>query len=143
MTEQTASDGKPSRPRPKIAEVLRRGLRRRCPRCGVGPLFQRWITTYERCSACGLLFQRNQGDAWIFIILLDRIPIIFGVVVVYFGFQSTRWEYVVAFAVSMMVPLLATIRERQGLAIALDYLSRLYFPDPSDEVHSERMKDEG
>jgi uncharacterized protein (DUF983 family) len=71
--------------RPAI--VLRRGFRRRCPRCGVGPLFERWIKTYSRCSACKLLFQRDHGDIWIFVILLDRLPIGLGIVLIYFGFQ--------------------------------------------------------
>jgi len=28
------------------------------------------------------------------------------------------------------------IRRRQGVALALDYLSRVYFRDPSDEIHA-------
>jgi hypothetical protein len=39
------------------------------------------------------------------------------------------------FLLALLVPMIATIRARQGLALALDYLSRLYFPDPSDEIH--------
>ena len=40
--------------------------------------------------------------------------------------------------VAMALPLLATMRNRQGLALALDYLSRVYLPDPSDEIHGGR-----
>ena len=36
----------------------------------------------------------------------------------------------------MVVPLVATMPQRQGAAIALNYLSRVYFPDPSDEIPS-------
>jgi hypothetical protein len=68
-------------------------------------------------------------------IITDRIPILFGIVAVYFGFQSTSTLVATLFFVALAVPMLATIRERQGLALALDYLSRFYIPDPSDEIH--------
>jgi uncharacterized protein (DUF983 family) len=113
-------------------------MRGRCPRCGEGPLFVRWITAHERCSACGLQFERNYGDTWMFIILLDRVPILFGIVAVYFGFRATHWLTATAFFIILATPMIATIRHRQGLALALDYLSRLYMPDPSDELHGGR-----
>jgi uncharacterized protein (DUF983 family) len=125
----------PAPKRPRIAPVLWRGLRRRCPRCGEGALFERWIKFRERCPVCGLLYQRNRGDVWIFIIVTDRIPVAIGVVALYFGFQATTLPMVVAGFVGLTAALIATMRERQGLALALDYLSRVYFPDPSDEIH--------
>ncbi len=123
-------------PKPRFFDVARRGLRRRCPRCGEGPLFRRWIEAHDRCSKCGLQYQRNYGDTWGFIVLTDRIPIMFGVIAVYFGIRSTTWVTTAIFTLSMAIPLLATMRERLGLAIALDYLSRVYLPDPSDEIHA-------
>ena len=56
----------------------------RCPRCGEGPLFRRWIDSYERCPVCGLLYQRNHGDLWIWLILTDRIPMLVGIVAMVF-----------------------------------------------------------
>jgi len=118
----------------KIGTVLRRGLRRRCPRCGEGPLFRRGIEFLARCPVCDLQYQRNNGDTWIFVIFTDRVPILIGIIAVYFGFRATGWTMAALFFTMMAVPLLATIRERQGLALALDYLSRLWFPDePSAE----------
>ena len=70
-----------------------------------------------------------------FTIITDRVPILLGVALVYFGFRATNWMVAAAFFVLMTIPMIATIPHRQGLAIALDYLSRVYFPDPSDEIH--------
>jgi len=39
-----------------------------------------------------------------------------------------------AFFSAMVVPLIATMPHRQGVAVALNYLSRVYFRDPSDEL---------
>ncbi|HJQ39580.1 MAG TPA: DUF983 domain-containing protein [Thermoanaerobaculia bacterium] len=118
--------------------VLRRGWRRRCPRCGEGALFLRWIKPHERCPACGVIYLRNYGDIWMFVIITDRIPIFFGIVALYFGFRSTNWIYATLFFIALFVPMIATMRERQGLAIACDYLWRIYMPDPSDEIHDGR-----
>lgn len=119
----------------KISTVLRRGLACKCPRCGEGPLFQRWIVTHERCSSCRLLIQRNYGDIWGIQLILDRIPILVGIALIYFGFRSTNWITATLFTMLLAVPIVATMRNRQGLAIAIDYLSRVYLPDPSDEIH--------
>lgn len=122
--------------RPRLGEVLRRGLRRRCPRCGEGPLFRRGIEIHERCSECHLLYQRNYGDTWMFMIITDRIPMLFGIAALYFGYRAGSWLGTVTFFFALAVPMLATLRERQGLALALDYLSRVYMRDPSDEIHA-------
>ena len=67
-----------------ISTALRRGLRKRCPHCGEGPLFSGW-SHFERCSICGLVFARNPGDTWAFTILGDRLPIAVMIVLIYFG----------------------------------------------------------
>lgn len=116
-----------------IRQVLLRGWRRRCPRCGEGQLFRRKLETNERCDACGLEYQPNHGDTLMFMVLTDRIPILFGIIAVYFlGFRSSNLPVTLAFLVSMTVPLLATLRHRQGVALAMVYLSRLYFGDLSE-----------
>lgn len=43
------------------ARMLRRGVRRRCPRCGGGQLFRTWWSIRDRCPRCGLLFAREPG----------------------------------------------------------------------------------
>src|SRR6185369_12782944 len=94
-----------------IGVALRRGLRRRCPRCGVGPLFRWGIKTYERCSSCDLLYQRDRGDTWLFMIITDRIPILFGIAAVYFGFRPNTPLEIATFFVIIAAPVIATIRE--------------------------------
>ena len=69
-------------------------------------------------------------------IMTDRIPILFGIAALYFGYVTTSWSGAAALFVAVATPLVATIRQRQGLALALDYLSRVYFRDPSDEIHA-------
>ena len=67
-------------------------------------------------------------------IIGDRIPLAMGVAILYFGFRTTDWRVLVGFFAAMVVPLVATMEHRQGVAIALNYLSRVHLPDPSDEM---------
>jgi uncharacterized protein (DUF983 family) len=46
---------------PPLGVVLARALRLRCPRCGNGQLYEGWFRMRERCPACGLRYEREQG----------------------------------------------------------------------------------
>ncbi|HYI63021.1 MAG TPA: DUF983 domain-containing protein [Acidimicrobiales bacterium] len=46
---------------PPVGTLLRRGARRRCPRCGSGGLFRTYWSIHDRCPRCGLLFAREPG----------------------------------------------------------------------------------
>ena len=90
---------------------------------------------HDRCNVCGLRFLRKQGDTWLYWIVMDRIPLAFGLIlIVFFGLRVATWQMGVLFFGGMAVPLVATMPQRQGVAVALNYLLRVYFPDPSDEI---------
>ena len=72
-----------------------------------------------------------------FMIITDRIPILLGIAALYFGFIGTTSASNVIFFLASGIPLIATIRARQGLAIALDYLFRVYIRD--EDVLAERV----
>jgi uncharacterized protein (DUF983 family) len=115
-----------------IRTALARGWRGVCPRCGEAPLFRRWLTTHERCAACNLLYEPNAGDTIMFIVITDRIPLLFGIAAIYFGFRSSGWPLTAAFLAALVVPMLATLRRRQGMALAMVYLSRVWLGDPAE-----------
>jgi uncharacterized protein (DUF983 family) len=45
----------------RILSMLSAGLRLRCPRCHVGPLYRRPFSMHNYCLHCGLKFEREQG----------------------------------------------------------------------------------
>jgi hypothetical protein len=98
-------------------------------------LFRRGIAFHQRCPACHLLYQRDHGDTWMFMIITDRIPILFGIALVFFGFRANSYLLGGAFFLILSTALLATLPQRQGLALALDYLLRVRLGDPTDEIH--------
>ena len=117
-----------------IWKSLKNGLHRRCPHCGAGALLDGWMTVRDRCPACGLVYERSAGDTWAFWIIGDRIPIAIAIAAVYFGVGPRSWgEGALAIGV-VAAALIATIPQRVGLVVALDYLSRRWWPDPNDAL---------
>ena len=124
----------PTLTRPFTLRALRRGWQKRCPHCGRGALFSGWAHHLDRCSVCGLIFERNRGDTWAFTVIGDRLPLGALIVLLYFGvIRSHRAIGVAAFAVIAALFVWSSPR-RWGAGIALHYLSRVRWPDPSDPV---------
>ena len=116
-----------------VVGALRRGLGKRCPHCGQGALF-RGREHLSACDVCGLVYERNQGDTWLFTIIGDRLPIAVTIAVVYFAFGRTHPVLAVLAFLVMGLALFWTAQNRWGMGIALHYLSRLYWPEPTDPV---------
>jgi uncharacterized protein (DUF983 family) len=116
-----------------IGTALRRGLRKRCPHCGGGRLFDRW-SLRERCSVCGLVFVPNPGDTWAFTIIGDRLPIGVMIVLIYFGVMRSYPVPGVILLVLLAALVIWTAPNRWGASVALHYLSRVYWPDPADSI---------
>ena len=128
-------DDQITRPKLRIKQALGRGLRKRCPHCGVGPLFSGW-THLASCSACGLVYERNSGDTWAFTIIGDRLPIAVIIVAVYFGLVRSHFVLGLIVIAVLGVIIIWTAPNRWGAGIALHYLSRVYWPDPADPIPS-------
>ena len=62
--------------------MIRRGLTRRCPRCGE-PAFEGWFRMREHCSNCGLEFEREPGY-WVGAVIINT-TVIFATFLLVFG----------------------------------------------------------
>jgi uncharacterized protein (DUF983 family) len=47
--------------RPSHGTLLRRGLAKRCPRCGGRGIYHNYFRMKDRCPTCGYLFEREPG----------------------------------------------------------------------------------
>ena len=57
---------------PSAGRMLLRGLVRRCPLCGSGRLFRRWLFMVDDCPRCDLHFERVEGH-WIGAIAMNTV----------------------------------------------------------------------
>jgi uncharacterized protein (DUF983 family) len=114
--------------------ALRRGLSKRCPHCGEGAIFEGWSRHLERCTVCGLVYERNPGDTWAFTVIGDRLPIAVIIVLIYFGVGRSNHLLGILAILAIGAVLVWTAPNRWGAGIALHYLSRVAWPDPEDPV---------
>src|SRR5205809_1834111 len=128
----------PDRPRDvaRAVRLLVWGLCLRCPRCGVRSLFRTWFTMHERCFACQLRFEREQGY------FLGAMYINYGVSVglaLIGSFALERWvgvsltQQLILWIVFCSLFPVVFYRHSRGLWLGLDHIF--------DPVEDERPRD--
>lgn len=110
---------------PSLRDVIVRGLRRRCPACGEGPMFTRWMRVARECSHCGARIAPGPGDTWGFWVLLDRLFVFVPIVLIYVGFKPSNPFVRIGVIAAIIGPLIWTMPHRMGLCVGLDFLTRL------------------
>jgi uncharacterized protein (DUF983 family) len=125
--------GHPKSIRPKrvpVWELIRRGFKCRCPRCGVCPIFESYFELVEKCRGCGLPIHAREEDTYFFMYLsAGFITGCFIIGLFFFVPKDKVLANVLLFVSSILIYLLSQ-KPRKGLAIALDYFvdSRSEFP---------------
>lgn len=123
-------------PVPKLRTLLWRGFNKKCPRCGQGPIYKRWIKMRNHCSECGLHYLPDQGDLWGPLVFLDRVLFIIPLVVLfYFRVRHPNWTLFVLVGGLTASVLIFTVPHRLGMSLAIDYLIRRKAGDLSDEAN--------
>jgi len=59
-----------------LMDAMRRGFMMRCPNCGQGKLFERFLKVADHCSACGEVFSHHRADdfpAYLVIIIVGHL----------------------------------------------------------------------
>ena len=109
----------------RVRRILGRALRLRCPRCGRSPLYARYFRMHERCAACGLRYEREQGYfvGAIYINYAVTVAVAVGVVLVLdwtLGLTLAQ-QLAIGVALGALVPL-AFFRYARSLWLVLNYL---------------------
>lgn len=113
---------------PSSLAALGRGLRRRCPRCGRGKLFEGWYDLKDRCSACDLDFDPEPGSTWLPMYASTAFLTGLFILAMLLIRPANPWVGRLVVAVAAAAMLLGTLPHRKGIAIALDFLLRRRFP---------------
>ena len=87
---------------PNLWVGLRRGIARKCPACGQGPLFRGYLSVIPVCPVCGNDNEQYPSDDFapyvtIFLVLHLMVPILFAV--------DRTWDMSVSFEMTLALPL--------------------------------------
>lgn len=122
-------------PIPKLKTILWRGLCRRCPRCGQGAVFKNFLRMHDDCASCGLKFLHDQGDLWVYIIVVDRALFILPLVgMLYLKLYNPHSVWFVVFGVTLLGFLFGTVPHRNAMCLGIDYWARHKWGDLSPKT---------
>jgi uncharacterized protein (DUF983 family) len=102
------------------------GMRCRCPRCGIGPLFAGFLTVAETCTTCGLdLKSADSGDGpAIFVIFIVGPIVTLLALWVEAAYEPPYWLHMVLWGPAILIGSLALLRPFKATLIALQYRHR-------------------
>jgi Uncharacterized protein conserved in bacteria len=112
------SDAQQSPPSPYVA-----GLTARCPACGKGRLFEKFIAVRPRCEICGQDFSfADAGDGpAIFVMLFAGFVVVGAALAVEVAYQPPYWVHAVLWLPLILLVTLGPLRVVKGLLIALQF----------------------
>ncbi|GAB4132025.1 MAG: DUF983 domain-containing protein [Rhodothalassiaceae bacterium] len=102
---------------------LRSGLLCRCPRCGIGALYDGFLTVAPRCRHCALDYSAvDSGDGpAIFIILIVGFLVTFAALAVETAFAPPYWVHAVLWIPAILILSLVLLRPFKAILIALQF----------------------
>lgn len=121
---------------PYVWHKLKLGIRRRCPDCEYGKLFDSHFHMVKTCPYCGSRFERSSGDSigGVYLnIAAAELTAIGGYFIVErlfdppFSFQLALWVFYVLGFVALFYPY------GRGLWVSILYLTGAVYPDPDYE----------
>jgi uncharacterized protein (DUF983 family) len=113
---------------PTTAQALIRGARCKCPHCGEGQLFRKYLKVVDTCSACGEeLYHHRADDMPAYIVM----SIVAHVVVGGLLWAELRYGWPVWLHLSIWLPLtviltLALLQPVKGFIVALQWNLRMH-----------------
>ncbi|MEI4486997.1 DUF983 domain-containing protein [Frigidibacter sp. MR17.14] len=125
-----------------LGPALRRGWRRRCPRCGSGPMFSGYLKVRDACPVCGLDLHHHRADdgpAYLTILIVGHIlaPVLLGV---YTAFRPEPLVMASGLAVGTVALSLWLLPRLKGGLVALQWAKRMHgfgHPSQDDPDHSQ------
>ncbi len=88
--------------------LLFRGARLRCPHCGGGPLFTRWLIMRESCPGCHLILDRGEVDYFlggytVNFIVAELLIVLGGAAAIVFTWPEVPWTLITWGLVVLMI----------------------------------------
>ena len=109
---------------PALRQAIWRGLRGRCPRCGEGRLFGRFLKVRPECDGCGLEFHHHRADDFPPYIVMFAVGHLlgYGVYISETRFDAVpMWFHLATWPTLAIVLSLALIQPVKGAVVGLQY----------------------
>ena len=106
-----------------LMQDLTRGLACKCPRCGEGKLFGKWLKVVHHCESCGEEFHHHRADdfpAYVVILILGHVMVTYALWLEEV-FAPPFWVHVATTIPLTVVLALVLLQPVKGAIVALQW----------------------
>lgn len=127
MFDQSDIFGRDDGPRAARSAVAK-GWRRRCPRCGTGPMLKSYLKVRDFCPICGEALHHHRADdgpAYLTILLVGHLlaPVIH---VVFAALRPDPWIMATGFCLLALTLSLALLPRIKGAIVGFQWARRMH-----------------
>lgn len=122
--EQFGKD-EPKRP---LLDAMARGGRCKCPSCGNGSLFSRYLKTVDHCAACGEAMHHHRADdlpAYLNIFLVGHVVVGFMLMLMTWEILS-MWSLTAATVVISVICAVLLMRPLKGIVVGAQWALQMH-----------------
>lgn len=119
---QTAPHDRP------LMQAMSRGFRGRCPHCGDGRLFRKFLKVADSCQVCGEEFHHHRADdlpAYLVIFIVGHV-----VIGAFMGVETavslSTWQHLAIWAPLTLVLTIALLQPVKGAVVGLQWALRMH-----------------
>jgi len=142
MIAPAAATAPPQRP---VAQAMLRGFRSRCPNCGRGPLFRKFLKVIDRCAVCHEDYSHQRADDAppYFVMLITGHVIVPLVLLAEVTYAPPLWLHAAIWGPLTIAMALGLLQPVKGAIVAWQWANRMHGFDPnfSDDVTPPRRPD--
>ena len=125
-----------------IWKSIKRGLLCRCPKCGQGRLFGRFLKPVDNCATCGEDLTHHRADdlpAYLVIVIVGHLTV-GGFMMTDMVWTMSNWAHLAIWTPMTLILALALIQPVKGGVIGLQWATRMHGfggsePKPEDTLN--------
>jgi uncharacterized protein (DUF983 family) len=124
------------RPRRNVLNAMWRGLSQRCPRCGKGALFWKYLKVVDQCPSCGEALHHHRADdapAYFTIVIVGHF-IVGGILAVHKAFAPPEWLQLAIWLPLTLISSLWLLPRIKGALVGLQWALYMHGFDGSKTV---------
>jgi uncharacterized protein (DUF983 family) len=126
MTSQTASA--PEIEERPVKPAMLRGWRRRCPKCGAGPLFRGYLKVRDACPVCGQELHHHRADdgpAYLTILIVGHL-LAPALMFTFVKFRPEPMVMITGFTIGTVALSLFLLPRLKGALVGLQWANRMH-----------------
>lgn len=115
--------------------AMKLGFKSRCPKCGTGRLFDKYVKVTHRCSNCGEDMHHHRADdlpAYLVVMIIGHI-VVGGFMFAEMNFQLSIWQHLLIWLPITAISSLLLLQPVKGAVVGLQWALRMHgFGDKPD-----------